>query len=54
LRKGSLKDFARKGFSENLENVILQSSLARSTLLLHKGVEHNIKRGFVWKMIYRE
>jgi len=38
-RLGHLNDhsgFARKGFTENLENVILQSSLARFTLLLVK------------------
>jgi len=40
--KGSLKGFARKDFTEN---VILQSSLARFTLLLLKRMEYKIKGG---------
>jgi len=42
--KWLLKDFARIYFTENLENVILQSLLARFTLLLIKWMEYNIKR----------
>jgi len=37
---------ARKDFTENLENVILQSSLARFTLLFIKWMEYKIKGGF--------
>jgi len=40
LLKRSLRGFARKDFTENLENVILQSSLARFTLIL---TEQNTK-----------
>jgi len=52
--KWSLRGFARKDFTENLENVILQSLLARFTLLLIKWVEYKIEGGFEWKMICTE
>jgi len=48
------QSFARQDFTENLENVILQRSLARFTLLLFKWMEYKIEEGFEWKMIYRE
>ena len=44
--KRLLKGFSRKAFTENLENVILQSSFARFTLLLNKWMKYEIKQGF--------
>ena len=38
--KWSLKGLVRKDFTENLENVILQSSLSRFTLLLTKWIRN--------------
>jgi len=53
-RLKSLNVLAIKDFTENLENMILQSSLARFTLCLIKWMEYKIKRGFTQKMIYTE
>jgi len=54
LLKRSLKGLARKDLTENVENVILQNSLARFTPLLIKWMEYKIKEGFQGKMIYTE
>jgi len=54
LLEWSLRGFCKKDFTENLENVILQSSLSRFTLLLIKWMEYKIEGGFEWKTIYTE
>ena len=46
--------FARKNFTENLENTLSQSLLARFIWLLIEWKEYKTEAGFEWKIIYTE